>query len=155
MLKIFFGKHPDEIYNTDVYYRNQYDKMWVMDSFAKKIIADIDDSTVIAPDVIQNDIFGSFNSTELSTGVKTILLIKNQPNRIFNISNCGDNCAKYILELAENRDIKVTLHHIMNFGSSFSLKVINDRRRKIITDPIEYLMLGHQYLRGENNEGEN
>ena len=88
MLKIFFGKHPDEIYNTDVYYRNQYDKMWVMDSFAKKIIADIDDSTVIAPDVIQNDIFGSFNSTELSTGVKTILLIKNQPNRIFNISNC-------------------------------------------------------------------
>ena len=136
MLKIFFGKHPDEIYNTDVYYRNQYDKMWVMDSFAKKIIADIDDSTVIAPDVIQNDIFGSFNSTELSTGVKTILLIKNQPNRIFNISNCGDNCAKYILELAENRDIKVTLHHIMNFGSSFSLKVINDRRRKIITDPI-------------------
>ena len=155
MLKIFFGKHPDEIYNTDVYYRNQYDKMWVMDSFAKKIIADIDDSTVIAPDVIQNDIFGSFNSTELSTGVKTILLNKNQPNRIFNISNCGDNCAKYILELAENRDIKVTLHHIMNFGSSFSLKVINDRRRKIITDPIEYLMLGHQYLRGENNEGEN
>ncbi|MCI6581203.1 MAG: DUF4869 domain-containing protein [Oscillospiraceae bacterium] len=155
MLKIFFGKHPDEIYNTDVYYRNQYDKMWVMDSFAKKIIADIDDSTVIAPDVIQNDIFGSFNSTELSTGVKTILLIKNQPNRIFNISNCGDNCAKYILELAENRDIKVTLHHIMNFGSSFSLKVINDRRRKIITDPIEYLMLGHQYLRGGNNEGEN
>ena len=143
MLKIFFGKHPDEIYNTDVYYRNQYDKMWVMDSFAKKIIADIDDSTVIAPDVIQNDIFGSFNSTELSTGVKTILLIKNQPNRIFNISNCGDNCAKYILELAENRDIKVTLHHI------------NDRRRKIITDPIEYLMLGHQYLRGGNNEGEN
>ena len=137
MLKIFFGKHPDEIYNTDVYYRNQYDKMWVMDSFAKKIIADIDDSTVIAPDVIQNDIFGSFNSTELSTGVKTILLIKNQPNRIFNISNCGDNCAKYILELAENRDIKVTLHHIMNFGSSFSLKVINDRRRKIITDQIE------------------
>ena len=74
---------------------------------------------------------------------------------IFNISNCGDNCAKYILELAENRDIKVTLHHIMNFGSSFSLKVINDRRRKIITDPIEYLMLGHQYLRGGNNEREN
>lgn len=47
MLRIFFGKHPKEIYNTEVYYANQYDKMWVMEPFAKKIIKDIDDSTVI------------------------------------------------------------------------------------------------------------
>ncbi|MBR3024272.1 MAG: DUF4869 domain-containing protein [Oscillospiraceae bacterium] len=152
MLKIFFGKHPDEIYNTSVYYANQYDKMWVMDPFAKKIIADIDESEVIAPDLIQNEIFGSFNSTELSGGVKTLLLMKNQPNKIFNISNCGDNCAKYILELAEERDIKVCLHHLMDFGDNFSVKVINDRRRKVITDPIEYLMLADKYIRGDIDE---
>lgn len=115
----------------------------------KKIIADIDDSTVIAPDLIQNEIFGAFNSTELSSGVKTLLLIHNQPDQIFNISNCGDNCARYILELAENRDIKVCLHHVMDFGKSFKVKVINDRRRKEISDPIEYLLLARQYLRGE------
>jgi phosphatidate phosphatase APP1 len=153
MLKIFFGNHKGEIYNTEVYYANQYDKMWVTDPFAKKVIADIDDSTVIAPDVIQNDIFGAFNSTELSAGVKTLLLIHNQPNRIFNISNCGDNCAKYLLELAENKDIKVCLHHVMDFGQSFAVKVVNDKRRKVITDPIEFLMLANQYLRGETNEG--
>ena len=34
----------------------------------KKIIKDIDDSTVIGPDLIENDIFGQFNSTELSAG---------------------------------------------------------------------------------------
>ena len=88
MLRIFFGKHPKEIYNTEVYYANQYDKMWVMEPFAKKIIKDIDDSTVIGPDLIENDIFGKFNSTELSAGVKTLLLIYNQPKKIFNISNC-------------------------------------------------------------------
>ena len=145
MLRIHFGKLPDEIYNTEVYYANQYDKMWIMDDF--------DDSKVVAPDLIQNDIFGSFDSTELSAGVKTLLLIRNQPNRIFNISNCGDNCAKYLLELAENRDIKVCLHHLMDFGKNFSVKVINDRRRKVISDPIEYLMLADQYLRGEADEG--
>lgn len=89
----------------------------------------------------------------MSAGVKTLLLIRNQPNRIFNISNCGDNCAKYLLELAENRDIKVCLHHLMDFGKNFSVKVINDRRRKVISDPIEYLMLADQYLRGEADEG--
>lgn len=35
MLRIHFGKLPDEIYNTEVYYANQYDKMWIMDDFAK------------------------------------------------------------------------------------------------------------------------
>lgn len=153
MLRIHFGKMPDEIYNTEVYYANQYDKMWVMDEFAKRVIADIDCSTVLAPDLIENELFGVFNSTELSAGVKTLLLIKNQPNRIFNISNCGDNCAKYLLELAETRDIKVCLHHLMDFGRSFSVKIINEGRRKVISDPIEYLMLADEYLRGEADEG--
>ena len=71
MLRIHFGTLPDEIYNTEMFYENQYDPNWVMDEFAKRIIGDIDDSEVLSPDVIRNDIFGSFASTELSAGVKT------------------------------------------------------------------------------------
>jgi hypothetical protein len=135
-----------------MYYENQYDMNWVMDEFARRVIRDIDASEVIGPDLIQNTIFGTFPSTELSAGVKTLLLIHNDPKKIFNVSNCGDNCAKYLLELAEDRDIKVTLHHAMDFGEHFSVKVINDRRWKVITDPIELLMLAHWYLRSEANE---
>ena len=153
MLRIHFGSLPKEIYNTEVYYENQYDKEWVMDEFARRVIRDIDASEVLSPDVISNDIFGSFASTELSAGVKTLLLIKNMQNKIFNISNCGDNCAKYLLELAKDQNIKVTLHHAMDFGNDFAVQVVNDRRRKIITDPAELLMLAHHYLRGEDNEG--
>ncbi len=153
MLRIHFGALPEEIYNTEIYYENQYEKEWVMDEFAKKVIRDIDASEVVAPDVIRNEIFGTFGSTELSAGVKTLLLIRNVKNKIFNISNCGDNCAPYLLELAKDRDIKVTLHHAMDFGSNFAVKVTNDKKRKVITDPIELLMLAHHYLRGEENEG--
>ena len=91
MLRINFGSLPDEIYNTEMFYENQYDRNWVMDEFAQKIIKDIDSSDVIGPDLIKNDVFGSFSSTELSAGVKTLLLIKNMPNKIYNISNCGEN----------------------------------------------------------------
>ena len=152
MLRIYFGNLKDEIYNTEMFYENQYDKNWVMDDFAREIIKDIDSSEVIAPDLIRNDVFGSFPSTELSAGVKTLLLIKNMPNKVFNISNCGDNCAKYLLQLAENRDIKVTLHHAMDFGTDFSVKVINDRKRKVITDATEFLLLAHHYLKGVQDE---
>ncbi|MDE6035923.1 MAG: DUF4869 domain-containing protein [Ruminococcus sp.] len=152
MLRIFFGSLDNEIYNTDVYYRNQYDKSWITDDFARRIISDIDDSEVIGEDIIKNDIFNTFSSKELSAGVKTLLLIHNQPKKIFNISNCGDNCAKYLLEMAENLDITVCLHHVMNFGNNFAVRVINDGRRKIITDPLEFLLLAYHYLRGETNE---
>ena len=40
----------------------------------------------------------------------------------------------------------------MDFGDDFAVKVVNDRKRKIITDPAELLMLAHHYLRGEDNE---
>ena len=152
MLRVFFGSLPDEIYNTEIYFENQYDPNWIMDEFAKRIIREIDESEVCTPDIIKNDIFGSFVPTELSAGVKTLLLIRNFPKKIFNISNCGDNCAKYILELAKDRDIKVTLHHAMNFGKEFEVRVINDNKKKVIKDPIEFLMLAHHYLRGEDNE---
>lgn len=100
--------------------------------------------------------FGTFGACELSGGVKTLLLMKNQPRKVFNISNCGDNCAKYILELASDRDITVCLHHFMDFGDRFELKVINDGKRKVITDPEELLFLSHEYLRkGIENEGIN
>ena len=41
----------------------------------------------------------------------------------------------------------------MDFGKNFTVKVVNDNRRKKITDPTELLMLAHRYLRGEENEG--
>ena len=57
MLRIFFGSREDEIYNTEVYFYNQYNKDWVMDDFAKKIIEDIDSSKVYGPDEIENEVF--------------------------------------------------------------------------------------------------
>ena len=36
----------------------------------------------------------------------------------------------YLLEMAENKDITVSLHHLMDFGKSFSVKIINEGKRK-------------------------
>ena len=35
MLRIYFGSLPDEIYNTEMFYENQYDRNWVIDDFAR------------------------------------------------------------------------------------------------------------------------
>ena len=34
-----------------------------------------------------------------------------EPDRIFNASTCGDNCAKWILEIGRIKDVTINLRH--------------------------------------------
>ncbi|KIR01672.1 hypothetical protein P261_00486 [Lachnospiraceae bacterium TWA4] len=53
----------------------------------------------------------------MSGGVKTLILMKyDDTGNVFNASACGDNCAKWILEIAREKDLTINLNHIMNFG---------------------------------------
>ena len=56
------------------------------------------------------------------------------PEKIFNASTCGDNCAKWILRMADERDITINLRHLMDFGpDEFEIRILN-------TDEIVYNM---------------
>lgn len=127
MLKIYFGDMPTAIYNTEVFFKNTYEEGWLLDDFAKKVIEKIDNSDVVDAQAIKSPVLGMIPPTDLSGGAKTLLLIKNCPDKVFNASTCGDNCAKFILELAKSRDITINLRHIMNFGKNkFTAKILND-----------------------------
>ena len=48
--------------------------------------------------------------------------------KLFNASNCGDNCAKWILSLGEEQDFTINLFHVMNFGKDpFSIRILNSK----------------------------
>ena len=62
----------------------------------------------------------------LSGGVKTLILMKNERSKVFNASTCGDNCAKWILRLAEEEDLTINLRHLMDFGEGrFNIRILN------------------------------
>lgn len=127
MLNIYFGDMPTAIYNTEVYFKNTYDEAWFEDSFAKKIVQRVDGSEILGAQAIMSPVLGIIPPADLSGGVKTLLLIKNCTEMVFNASACGDNCAEFILELGEEQDITVNLRHIMDFGSgSFEVHILND-----------------------------
>ncbi len=90
MLNIFYGETPEAVYNTAVYFKNVYEESWIIDPFSRKIIQDIDKSTVLDCGVIENPVFGKLSPLDLSRGVKTLILIANVPKRIFNASLCSD-----------------------------------------------------------------
>ncbi len=126
MLNIYYGNMPEAVYNTAVYFKNAYEDAWIIDSLAKEMIYDVDKSTVLDGAVIDSPVMGKIAPTALSGGVKTLILIKNVTSEVFNASTCGDNCAKWILKLAEERDITINLRHLMDFGEgTFDICIMN------------------------------
>jgi hypothetical protein len=127
MLNVFFGNMSDAVYNTAVFFKNDYEDEWIVDPFVKEMIRDVDRSEVLDSGVIDSPVLGKIPPLNLSGGVKTLILVKFEPSRVFNASTCGDNCAKWLLRIAETEDRTVNLRHIMDFGEEpFAIRVLNN-----------------------------
>lgn len=126
MLRIFYGDMPGAVFNTAMFFKNSYDDDWIVDDFSKQMIADVDKSEVLGTGVIDSPVLGKIAPERLSGGVKTLMLVKFMPERVFNVSTCGNNCAKWLLKMTEQEDRTVNLRNIMNFGEEpFEVYIIN------------------------------
>ncbi|WP_298586087.1 DUF4869 domain-containing protein [uncultured Megasphaera sp.] len=116
----------EAVFNTAVFFKNVYEDQWITDDFDKQMIQDVDKSIVLDSGVIDSPVLGKIPPERLSGGVKTLILIYQMPDKVFNASACGDNCAKWLLKMAETEDRTVNLRHLMDFGSGeFSLHILN------------------------------
>lgn len=146
MLNIYLGDYKDEIYNPPLYFINQYEDEWLTTDLAKRMIKDIDKSEVVGPYLIQSQVLGPISPRELSGGVKTLLLLAfDESGKVFNATACGDNCAKWILEIAKNKDLTISLHYSMNFGDGeYAIKILNNG--VIVHNQEEWLDVVYDYL---------
>ncbi len=126
MLNIFYGDMKEAIYNTASYFKYDYEDEWIVDPFVKEMIKGVDKSTVLACGVIDSPILGKISPVELSGGVKILILVKFEKDKIFNASTCGDNCAKWLLKIAETEDRTINLRHLMKFEvEPFDIRILN------------------------------
>lgn len=133
------GDLENEIYNPSMYFDNQYEDEWITNELSKMMIKDVDKSEVISSRVIDSPVLGAITPKDLSGGVKTLMLMAfDDSGNIFNGSACGDNCAHWILKIAETKDITITLHHGMRFGAGpFEIEILNNN--KIVHNRTEWL----------------
>lgn len=149
MLNIYFGdkEGSEYIYNPDSYFDHWYDPNWLVKDLSKEIIKSVDKSEVIGPNLIQSPVFGAMSPDRLSGGTKTLILIDNDDEHIFNAIYCGDNCAKYLLKIAENKDRTILLEHIIDFGEKFEIKILNTG--KVVNNFDDYFREARIALNGE------
>lgn len=145
MLKIYFGDMDGVLHNVETYFKNQMEYSWLESDLAKQIIEDVDNSVVESPQCIRSNVLGQIPPTRLSGGTKALLLIWNEMDRVVNASNCGDNCAKWLLKFGESRDITINLNHIMDFGSGeFEIEILNSHAivhnmKEYVTEAVKFL----------------
>lgn len=145
MLNIFYGDMKEAVYNTANYFKYDYEDEWIVDPFVKEMILDIDKSTVLDSGVIDSPVLGKIPPTGISGGVKTLILVKFNTDKIFNASTCCDNCAKWLLKIAESEDRTVNLHHLMDFGDgSFTIRILNTNQ--IVHSMYELVPIAGQFV---------
>lgn len=140
MLKIVFGDIENSIYHPPTYFDNQYEDAWITDPLSVEMIKDIDKSEVISAHLIESPVLGPISPKEISGGVKTLMLMAfDESGRIFNASSCGDNCAKWIVEIGRRKDLTINLHHVLDFSSADGFEALMLNTGRMIRGYVEYL----------------
>jgi hypothetical protein len=95
-------KGEDVIKINDVYF-NRYTSS-LLDDRAKAIIKSVDHSELIDRFSIKSRFDGMLlNTDKLSTGCKTVLNVLYNPDKIFDIRECGDNALDALYSLGEGK----------------------------------------------------
>ena len=75
MLNVYFGDYPEAIYDSSTYFKNTYRDEWITDPMCVEMIRDVDHSEVLDSNLIQSPVLGLIPPTQLSGGVKMLILI--------------------------------------------------------------------------------
>ena len=128
MLSVFYGDMEEAIYAPGRYFDQNYTDEWIVDDLSRKMIKDIDKSEVIAPQTIWSPLWGNYPPTRIARGTKTLIAANMRPDIIFcATTHCGDNCAKWFLQIGRQKDITINLIHFMNFGKRpFTIRIANN-----------------------------
>lgn len=126
MLYIHFGFRDDQIKRPDLYLNNCFEDEWFTDPFVKRICKEVDDTTVHSAYQMENPFFGPINVLKLSMGCKNLILAY-KTDKVIPATFMGDNCAPLLCEIAKQKDLTITLEHIMDFSkcSDFEAHILN------------------------------
>lgn len=113
-------KLPDKfIDSSDIWFEGYKEVSWFDDPFVREIVQGIDRSTIVQGEFMVSPIFGGTSVDKLSGGCKAVIAMYVQDEFPVWATLCGDNCAKYIVEVGKRKDTHIVLSHYMNFPEDF------------------------------------
>ena len=145
MLTIHFGEMENTEYGPS-WFKYNYKPEWLKDDFVQWMIKEVDNSTYIDGLVIASPVLGPIPPERLSGGLKTLIMIYEKPELIFDATSCGQNCAGCLLEIGKRREATVKLEYLMTFDEYEPFEIRVDNENRIIKYADDYIETAIKYL---------
>lgn len=136
MLNVYFGrdsvKDKKSVLDTRIYFRRHKRAEWFEDDFVKRFLKEIDGSEVLFDEALKNRFGKGISTEQISTGCKTLCCIYYNDDKdiVFYGTAMGDNCYKFVMEMARNKDISLFFEHYPEIESKYfeeGLVAMNDK----------------------------
>ena len=148
MLNIIFGR-IENVYYGPAWFVNNYEQSWLEDELSKKMIKDVDKSEYRGGELIYSNLLGPISPRDLSGGVKTLISIYMESGLIFDATSCGENCAKWLIEIGRKKDITINLKYLMQFDGCEPFKIFIVNNQKTVETEYDYLSNALEILHDE------
>lgn len=127
MLNIYFGEMNNVSYGP-TWFKYNYELTWFQEPFVQQMLEAVDKSKYVDGSVIESPVLGPIPPEKLSGGLKTLIMIYEMPDRIFDATSCGPNCARWLLEIGKKKDVTVNLRYLMPMEGldPFELTIANN-----------------------------
>ena len=147
MLNLYLGKNKDSIYPAGGYFRTWIEYDVLTEDFPKKVIKEIDKSDVVGSQLIISPVLGPISPDRISGGSKALIILY-CTDCIMDIDSMGENCYPYLAELADSKDISISMDHIVNLynhGFRGKIHILNndnivDNGKDLVLEAMEYLV---------------
>ena len=148
MLHIYFGNMEKVAYGPR-WFKHSYDISWFQDPFVQEMIENVDHTRYVEGYIFDSPVLGPIPPEKLSGGVKTLIMIYEKPDKVFDATSCGPNCAKMLLEIGNRKDVTVNLRYFMPFKGldPFDVEIIN--AGKVVCTAKEYTLCALKSLDAE------
>ena len=147
MLRIIFGD-IDEVAYGPRWFKYYYELEWFKDPFVQEMVEEIDQTRYVDGYIFDSPVLGPIPPERLSGGVKTLIMIYEMPEKVFNATSCGPNCAHMLLEIGKRKDVTVNLRYFMpmNDLEPFKIEIVN--KGKIVENVRDYTLTALASLDG-------
>ena len=125
------------------WFRFNFEEEWFEDPLVAEIIADVDKSYYKGNQLIINDEMGPIPPERLSEGIQTLICIYKMPDLMYNATKCGENCAKWLVEIGRREDVTVNLRYYLSFDDcgDIELEILNENKKVYSAEEYRHIAL--------------
>ena len=139
MLRIYFGDRKDALHGP-TWFKYNYDPSWFQDDLVHEMVRTVDRTEYVGGSVFDSPVLGKIPPERLSGGVKTLIMIYKMPERVFDATSCGANCAHMLLEIGKREDVTVNLRYYMPMKGLGPFEIVIANTDKVVTQEREYAL---------------